>query len=141
SSTLTSNRPQTAATREKVVIASPDFEVRAHEPPHGGSHGTARRSRFRPPMSESANFCAECGAQITGGRFCTNCGTPSGVFQAVTPAAVGATTNGEPERTLPTHFEPVAGTSTLIPVVPQPTPPPEPPRRSGPSTTIILIIA
>jgi hypothetical protein len=31
------------------------------------------------------NFCAECGAAIKGGKFCSNCGTPSGVFQAIRP--------------------------------------------------------
>ena len=42
----------------------------------------------------TANFCGGCGRSIQGERFCTNCGTPSGTHQAITPellAAVGVT--------------------------------------------------
>jgi hypothetical protein len=37
--------------------------------------------------SSPPNFCTECGSRITGtGKFCSNCGTPSGVHAAITPA-------------------------------------------------------
>jgi hypothetical protein len=40
---------------------------------------------------ETASFCGQCGTGIpAGNRFCTSCGTPSGVHQAVTPALAAA---------------------------------------------------
>src|SRR4051794_39347603 len=43
---------------------------------------------------ETASFCGQCGTGIpAGNKFCTSCGTPSGVHQAVTPemlASLGA---------------------------------------------------
>src|SRR4051794_18990183 len=35
---------------------------------------------------ETASFCGQCGTGIPlGNKFCTGCGTPSGIHQAVTP--------------------------------------------------------
>jgi hypothetical protein len=57
-------------------------------------------------MTESgptANFCTECGQPIHGGKFCSNCGTPSGVHQAVTPALAAAAASGAQTGEAPTE--------------------------------------
>jgi hypothetical protein len=57
-------------------------------------------------MTESgptANFCTECGQPIHGGKFCSNCGTPSGVHQAVTPALAAAAASGAQAGEAPTE--------------------------------------
>ncbi len=43
----------------------------------------------------TASFCGQCGAAIpAGNKFCTGCGTPSGVHAAVTPAMAAAALAG-----------------------------------------------
>lgn len=54
-------------------------------------------------MTETANFCTECGQPIHGGKFCANCGTPSGVHQAVTPALAAAAASGAQTGEAPTE--------------------------------------
>jgi hypothetical protein len=51
----------------------------------------------------TANFCTECGQPIHGGKFCSNCGTPSGVHQAVTPALAAAAASGAQTGEAPTE--------------------------------------
>jgi hypothetical protein len=116
-------------------------------------------------MTDTANFCTECGQPIHGGKFCANCGTPSGVHQAVTPALAAAAaagaqtgesptaplTNGAPriepaeepavtaETPAVTQSEMPAVASAESPAVPPP-PPAAPPARGGMSRGLVIAL-
>lgn len=62
------------------------------------------------------SVCAQCGAELDVGRFCTNCGHPVG---APVPS-----TDGEPDWRSATAERPVVGRDQAPPVVPPVVPPP-----------------
>ena len=97
-------------------------------------------------MSETgstANFCTACGAQIQGGRFCANCGTPSGVHQAITPqmAAAGAgLAGGETSLTDPAGEKIANGHTPIADIADAPLVAPTPapaPAQEAPRTTVM----
>jgi hypothetical protein len=96
---------------------------------------------------ETASFCGQCGTSIpVGNKFCTKCGTPSGIHQAITPAmaaqalAAGGDAGAEETHTQPLDpvaTPPVSGpptaTGTLPAYVAQPAEPEPPSPPAAPS--------
>jgi hypothetical protein len=105
----------------------------------------------------AANFCGACGTATEGSKFCRNCGTPSGVHQAITPAMAASAltgqigdeepdvvTNGAPlAPPTPSPSEPLPATETLhVDSPPRPAAPgPPSPARRGPSRPLLFGLA